>query len=333
MLSEAPFREVGKMRRPAQAVIVHGVTGGLLAGFVVALWFLVADTLAGHPFRTPTLLAGVLLNREFTEVTFRLVAVYTVLHFAVCAMLGVGMAWVSAAFTAPTRLLLALVFGVLLQEATFYVGLLLLHAQHLSVIAWPHVVGANIAAGLVLMSYLHYAEHDPRPLGVGLAALRDHPVFARGAVTGLIGAAVVAVWFFVLDLATGKPFGTPAALGSALLLGAAGPGEIVGTFGLVAAYTVVHIAAFVIAGVVFVALAEHVVRVPAMELLVLLTAILFEGLILATFGFGAKWVLGTVGWWSVAVANLLAVLAMGWQVWRTHPLLQRRLLEHPQLRV
>ena len=63
------------MRRPAQAVVVHGVTGGLLAGLVVALWFLVADTLAGHSFRTPTLLAGVVLNREFTEVGFRLVAV------------------------------------------------------------------------------------------------------------------------------------------------------------------------------------------------------------------------------------------------------------------
>ena len=296
------------MRRPAQAVIVHGVTGGLLAGFVVALWFLVADTLAGHPFRTPTLLAGVLLNREFTEVTFRLVGVYTVLHFAVFAMLGVGMAWVSAAFTAPPRLLLALVFGVLLQEATFYVGLLLLHAQHLSVIAWPHVVGANIAAGLVLMAYLHYAEHDPRPLRI--TTLHDHPALARGVVTGLIGAAVVAAWFFVLDVANGTPFRTPAALGS-----------------------VMHVAAFIIAGVVFVALAEHVERAPAMALLVLLTAILLEGLFLATIGVGAQWVLGTIGWWSVAVANVLAVLVMGWQVWRTHPMLQRRLLEHPQLRV
>ncbi|OLC08997.1 MAG: hypothetical protein AUJ01_14070 [Acidobacteria bacterium 13_1_40CM_3_65_5] len=312
-------------------MVVHGVTGGLLAGLVVALWFLVADTLAGHPFRTPTLLAGVLLNREFSEVTFRLVTAYTVLHFGVFAILGVVMAWISAAFTAPPRVLLGLVFGLLLQEVTFYVGLLLLHAPHLGVVPWPHVVGANIAAGLVLMTYLHYAERDPRPLG--LSALRNHPVLARGVVNGLIGAAVVAVWFFVLDLASGTPLRTPAALGSALLLGAAGPGEIVATFGLVAAYTVVHIAAFVIAGVVFVALAEHVERVPAMALLVLLTAILFEGLILATIGVGAQWVLGTVGWWSVAVANLLAVLAMGWQVWRTHPLLQRRLLEHPQLRV
>ncbi|HEY3220787.1 MAG TPA: hypothetical protein VGJ80_08645 [Gemmatimonadales bacterium] len=319
------------MRRPAQAVIVHGVIGGLLAGLVVALWFLVADTVAGHPFRTPALLAGVLLNREFSEVTFRLIAVYTVLHFGVFAILGVGTAWVSAAFTAPPRLLLALGFGVLLQEATFYVGLVLLHAPRLGIVAWPHVVGANIAAGLVLMGYLHYAEHDPRPLG--FTTLRDHPALLRGVVTGLIGAAVVAAWFFVLDVTGGTPFHTPAALGSALLLGASGPGEIVVTFGLVAVYTVVHVAAFVVAGVVFVALAEQVERVPAMALLVLLTAILLEGLVLATIGVGAQWVLGTVGWWSVAAANVLAVLAMGWQVWRTHPMLQRRLLEHPQLRV
>src|SRR6266540_3229107 len=229
------------MRRPAQAVIVHGVAGGLLAGFVVVLWFLVADTVAGQPFRTPRLLAGMLLNQELAQVTPRLVAAYTVLHFGVFAVLGVGMAWLSAALPAPSRLLLGLLFGLLLQEVVFYVGLGLLHAPH--------------------------------------------------------------------------------------------PGEIVGTFGLVAAYTVVHVAAFAIAGIVFVALAEQVERVPAMALLVLLTAILLEALVLATIGVGAEWVLGTVGWWTVAVANVLAVLAMGWQVWRTHPTLQRRLLEHPQLRV
>src|SRR5437867_9602756 len=331
MLSAAPYREVGTMRRPAQAVIVHGVTGGLLAGLVVALWFLVADSVAGHPFRTPALLAGLLLNREFSEVTFRLVAVYTVLHFGVFAILGVGMAAVSAAFTAPPRLLLGLVFGVLLQAVTFYIGLLLLHSPHLGVVAWPHVVGANIAAGLVLVGYLHYAERDPRPLGLG--ALRGHPALLRGVINGLIGAAVVAVWFFLLDVARGTPFHTPAALGSALLLGAAGPGEIVVTFGVITVYTVVHIAAFVIAGLLFVALAEQVERVPAMALLVLLTAILPHGLVLATIAVAAQWLLGTVGWWSVPVARTLAVPAMAWPVGRSHPMLQRRLLEHPQLRV
>src|SRR5229473_4635529 len=91
------------MRRPVQAVIVQGVMGGILAGLVVALWFLVVDVLVGHPFRTPTLLAGVLLHREFPQATFRLVAAYSVLHFGVFALLGVAMAWVSAALAARSE--------------------------------------------------------------------------------------------------------------------------------------------------------------------------------------------------------------------------------------
>lgn len=314
------------MRRPVQAVIVQGVTGGVLAGLVVALWFLVADVLAGHPFRTPALLAGVLLGRDFPQATFRLVSAYTVLHFGVFALLGVAMARVSATFAAPPRLPLGVVFGLVVQEVVFYGGLLLAHAPRLDVVPWPHVLAANIASGLVLMSYLHRAERDPRPLVPGL---RDHPLVARGLVTGVIGAIAVAAWFLVLDLAFGAPLRTPAALGSALLLGAAGPAEVTVSFGLVATYTVVHLAAFGVAGIVLVALAEQVERAPAMALLVVLAGIVLEGLVVATLAVGAEWVLGTLGWWSVVVGNLIAVLAMGWQVWRTHPGLQHRLLQEP----
>lgn len=321
------------MRRPEQAVVVRGVIGGMLAGLVVALWFLVVDVVAGRAFHTPAMLAGVFLNREFSQPTLQLVAVYTVLHFGVFAVLGVAMALMSAAVNSPNRILLGLVFGLLLQEVVFYSALIWSRAPHFNVVPWPHVIGANIAAGLVLMGYLHRAERDPRPL-LGLVALRHHPLVSRGAITGLIGALVVAGWFFLLDLASGSPFRTPAALGSALLLGASSASDITVTLGLVATYTIVHVAAFVVAGVVFVALAEQVERVPAMALLVLLTAILLEGLVVATLAVGAEWVLGTLGWWSVAVANVLAVVAMGWQVWRTHPTLQRRMLrEHAQQRV
>jgi hypothetical protein len=320
------------MRRPAPAVLVHGMVGGFLAGLVVVVWFLVVDTIAGYPFLTPRLLAGMLLNQDFAQVTPGLVAAYTVLHFAVFALFGVGMALVSAVLKAPSRLLLGVLFGLLLQEIVFYAGLLVLHAPHLGVIPWPHVIGANIAAGLVLMTYLHRAEHDPRPLGI--PALHLPAVVSRGVVTGVIGAVVVAVWFFFVDIISGTPLRTPAALASALLIGASSPGGIVVTFGLVAAYSVVHVVAFAIAGVVFVALAEQLERAPAMGLLVLLAAIVLDSLVLATISVGAQWVLGSIGWWSVVVANLLAVIAMGWQVWRTHPVLQRRLLkEHAEVRV
>jgi len=315
------------MRRSVQEVIVQGVTGGILAGLVVALWFLVADAMAGQPFRTPALLAGALLHTQFPQPTFRLVAAYSVLHFGVFAALGVAMARVSAAFAAPHRLLLGVAFGLVLQEVVFYAGLLFSGVSLLQLVPWPHVFGANIASGLALMSYLHYAERDPRPFGP--ASLREHPLLMRGLVTGLIGAAAVAVWFFGLDLAVGTPLRTPAALGSALLLGASGPATVPVTLGLVVTYTVVHVAAFIVAGVVLVALAEQVERVPAMALLVVLAFIVMEALFVATLAVGADWVLGTLGWWSVAVGNLVAVGAMGWQVWRTHPGLQRRLLHEP----
>src|SRR5207302_426247 len=134
----------------------------------------------------------------------------------------------------------------------------------------PHVVTANVLSGFVLMGYLHRAARDQHPFG--LSALRGHPLLTQGLITGLVGAGVVALWFFALDVAAGHPLRTPAALGAALLFG-------------------------------------------------------------ATLALGAQWVLGTLGVWSVLVANVLAVCAMGWYVWATHPLLRRRLHEEVQVHV
>jgi len=170
-----------------------------------------------------------------------------------------------------------------------------------------------------------------RPLG--LTTLRNHPLLARGVVNGLIGAAVVAVWFFVLDLASGNPFRTPRRSARLCYSAPRDPGRSSlpsawsrstplstsprsswpGSRSLRwrSKWSASRDRA-----------ARAIDRDPA------------RGLVLATIGVGAQWVLGTLGWLSVAVANALAVVAMGWQVWRTHPTLQRRLLEeHPQFRV
>ena len=311
------------MKRPMQAVIWQGVVGGILAGLVVALWFLVVDSVAGQPFRTPAILANALFHREIAPATFRLVAVYSVLHFGVFALLGAAMAWAIAPLEAPPRFLLGVIFGVVVQEIVFYTALFLTGARLTTVLPWPHVLGANISSGVVLMAYLHRAERDQRPLG--LAALRAHPLVARGLVTGLIGAAAVALWFFILDLTAGRPFRTPGALGSALLLGGSGVAEIQVNLGVVAAYTVVHLAAFAVTVVAFVAVAEQIERAPRMLLLVTMAFIILEAVVVTTMALGAEWVLGTLGWWSVAVGNLLAVLAMGWYVWATHPGLRQKL--------
>jgi hypothetical protein len=148
---------------------------------------------------------------------------------------------------------------------------------------------------------------------------RGRRLLARGIVNGLIGAAVVAAWFFILDLAGGRPFHTPAALGSALFFGAQSEAEMRTSVGVIAGYTAVHIALFAAAGVLLVAIADYLERVPSRVLLVVLFIIVLEAVVLATAALAAAWVLGSLGLWTIVAANLLAAIAMGWHVWRTHP--------------
>src|SRR5438093_542218 len=178
------------MRPAINERIGHGAVGGLLAGLTVALWFLVVDSLAGRPFHTPAVLAGALARQDIMAPTFRIVAAYTVVHFAVFALLGVAMAAAIGALRLPPRLLLGVPFGLVAQELVFYAGLLLSGTPRVAVVPWPHVVAANVLSGWVLMWYLHRAQPDEGALG--LAALKGHPLLARGLVTGLIGAGVVA---------------------------------------------------------------------------------------------------------------------------------------------
>ncbi len=253
------------MKRSLHALIADGVVGGILAGLVVALWFLAVDSLAGRPFHTPAALASALTRQAIGPPTFRLVAAYSVVHFGVFAVLGIAMAGAIAALRTPPRLLFGVLFGLVAQELAFYAGLLSGDASRVAVVPWPQVVAANVLSGFVLMWYLHRAARDQHPFGLG--ALKGHPLLTQGLVTGLVGAGVVALWFFALDVAAGHPFRTPAALGAALLFGASNVAAIDLSFGLVAAYSVVHVAAFVVAGALFVAIAEQLERTPALLLL------------------------------------------------------------------
>lgn len=315
------------MRRSPDVIVVQGAVGGLVAGLVVALWFLILDSAAGRPFHTPAVLAVELFRRDTLEVTAGLVSAYSVLHFGMFAFLGIATLWVLDIADRPPGLLLGFLCGLLVLDVVFYAALFFTGVRISAVIPGVQVLAANVLGGMSMMAYLHRALRDDRPFGVGV--LRDYPLLVRGLMTGLLGAVAVAVWFFLLDLAAGQPLKTPAALGSVLLLGAEGPAEIRVTLGLVAAYTMFHAVVFALAGVALVAVAEGLERAPAFLLVGLLAVIVLEGLALGLAIVGAEWVLGMVGWWQVPVANLLAVAAMGWQVWRTHPTLRRRILVEP----
>ena len=79
-----------------------------------------------------------------------------------------------------------------------------------------------------------------------VARRRTHAL-REGITVGLIGAAIVMLWFFIVDLAAGVPLRTPALLGAALFDGARSE-VVTPTARLVVGYTAVHLAGFVALG-------------------------------------------------------------------------------------
>jgi MFS family permease len=154
---------------------------------------------------------------------------------------------------------------------------------------------------------------------------RPNTRFKRGMVAGLLAAAVVAVWFFVLDAVAGHPLQTPAALGSSLLFAQT---TVEWSARTIVGYFVFHFVAFILGGVLFVWVAERLERRPSFILFALLFVILGEALVLAILASYAQWGLGSLGVWSLTIANILAMVVMGWYIWATHPTL-RHVSEDP----
>jgi hypothetical protein len=314
------------MQPSRRNALVHGAVAGIAAGLVVAVWFLVLDVVTAEAFRTPATLATVIVGDQGSP-TFRLVAIYTLLHFSVFALLGIGAAFVVRAIGVAPGLLMGAVFGLGVLGTVHYGALLIAGTGALTVLPPLHVLAANLLGGMVMMAYLHRATRAETPLGLGV--LREHPLLVRGLITGLIGAAAVALWFLVLDIARGRPFFTPAALGSLLFFGAQSPAEVRVDVATIAGYTVVHLAAFAIVGIVLEWSAVRLERAPGMWLMALLTLIILEGLFIGTVGGLSGWVLGALGVWAIIIANLAAVAAMGAWLWVSHPRLRRQALDEP----
>ena len=77
------------------SLIGEGTDVGLIGGLVVAAWFLMLDTIAGHPFQTPSLLGQMVIFGDRTpdprQIAFGAILLYTAFHFIVFALVGMGL--------------------------------------------------------------------------------------------------------------------------------------------------------------------------------------------------------------------------------------------------
>jgi hypothetical protein len=150
---------------------------------------------------------------------------------------------------------------------------------------------------------------------------RAHSLAREGLIAGIIGATVVAVWFLLVDTIAGHPLYTPKLLGAGLfsILGDttrdSAAAHIIG-------YTVFHYLAFILGGTVVSFVVHKAETEPSVLVVFTLLFIIFElgwyGLV-ATL---AETQFGALAWYQVGVANVLAAIAMGLYMWKTHPALK-----------
>ena len=134
--------------------------------------------------------------------------------------------------------------------------------------------------------------------------------FREGVIAGLIGAALVAVWFLIYDAARGRPFRTPALLGAATFEGVKDPSAVQNAMHYVLPYTVLHGVVFAMFGVLIAYLIVTVQREPSRLLMLFIGLMCFEIFFLAVVTWLAHPVLNELAWWAILGANALAAFGM-----------------------
>jgi len=156
--------------------------------------------------------------------------------------------------------------------------------------------------------------------------MESHSPIREGTVAGIIGAMSVALWFLIVDSIAGRPFFTPAVLGASLfdLLGAGFGGR--GLFTHVAAYTVIHFAAFIAIGILAASIMNVLDRKPSWIVGFVGLFIVVELCVFAAVGVLSRSPLfGAIAWYQLGAANLLAAFFMGRYLWRAHhPVFEER---------
>jgi hypothetical protein len=135
----------------------EGTDVGVIGGLIVAFWFLILDTAAGMPLRTPSLLGQVVLFGDSTpdqHVQLGAVLLYTAFHFLMFALLGIGLvALVHWGIENPiVRYALLPLF--LVFEVMFYGLIEVLSERTQELFPFWTVVGANTLAAIGMGAYL-----------------------------------------------------------------------------------------------------------------------------------------------------------------------------------
>jgi hypothetical protein len=157
---------------------------------------------------------------------------------------------------------------------------------------------------------------------------QQHSPVREGAVTGVIGGVIVAVWYFIVDTAAGQPLHTPNVLGKIFLRGNLTPASGIAPQAVIG-FTVLHFVLYVLIGIGLVVLVHLAVRDISLRMGVWIGLVVAFGLFV-----GEIYMLATASGerfspWLVISGSVLGVLGMAGYLWRGHPRLRRSFKEAP----
>jgi uncharacterized membrane protein YphA (DoxX/SURF4 family) len=140
-----------------------GVIAGLIGAAAIAAWFLIIDSIAGQPFRTPAALGHGLLDvfgpDDATDGAMTFVFAYTVFHFAAFMFVGLLASLIVHLAKREPSILLGFVVLFVATEIGFYGLTGLLHeASSLKALAWYQVMLGNLIAASA-MGYYFWRTH------------------------------------------------------------------------------------------------------------------------------------------------------------------------------
>ena len=301
-----------------RSVVREGIVAGLIGAAVVALWFFVFDLVRGKPFITPTLLGSMVFFGVKTptglDPAIGPILGYTILHGLAFIAFGVVAATMMAMSEREPTLFIGFVILFACFEVFFF-GLLsvLGHAAQAALVWWSVLIGNLLASAAMIWYFFRAYRALPRTLiGSWGGVLRE------GFVAGIIGAVMVAVWFFAIDAIHGEPLHTPKVLGSIVLQKPEASQAVL-------VYTVLHGLAFIAFGIVGALLMAGAERYP---MLIFALVILFTAFEVGFFGgivIVASWVLDELAGWTIFVGNILAAAGMLAYYFAHHRALTQRL--------
>ena len=135
-----------------------GIIAGLIGATAIAVWFLIIDSIAGQPFRTPAALGHGLVDvlgpDDPTDSMVSWVLAYTVFHFVAFMFVGLVASLIVFLAKHEPSILLGFVVLFVATEIGFYGLTGLLHeASSLKSLAWYQVMLGNLIAASAMGFY------------------------------------------------------------------------------------------------------------------------------------------------------------------------------------